>query len=265
MSHMIGQVVSQSANKTMLEKKISDVTNAWIEHLEKVVTVPLCLTYTMGKVGSSAIHKSLKMSNIPTLHLHTMRNDLIDKAVRDEGIKPAISASIVAQKLVKYLSDNKQIERVKVITLVRRPDERNLSAFFQNASKYGITPNTDEKEAFRIFIEKYHHHIPNRWFDDEIKKYLGLDVYKEKFCRESKFIGGQGMPLLLLESSLSNNIKTDLLSQFLGVKVSELQFENVASDKPIAKLYGATKRLLRTDQNYKTQMENTKYFNHFYA
>ena len=81
---------------------------------------------------------------------------------------------------------------------MRRPDERNLSAFFQNASKYGITPNTDEKEAFRIFIEKYSHHIPNRWFDDEIKKYFGLDVYKEKFCRESKFIGGQGKPLLLL-------------------------------------------------------------------
>lgn len=262
---MIGQVVSQSANKTMLEKKISDVTNAWIEHLEKVVTVPLCLTYTMGKVGSSAIHKSLKMSNIPTLHLHTMQQDVIDKAIRDDRMRPNYFASIVARKLLKYLSDNKQIERVKVITLVRRPAERNLSAFFQNASKFGITPNTDENEAFRIFIEKYHHHIPNRWFDDEIKKYLGLDVYKEKFCRESKFIGGQGMPLLLLESSLSNNIKTDLLSQFLGVKVSELQFENVASDKPIAKLYGATKRLLCTDQNYKTQMENTKYFNHFYA
>lgn len=262
---MIGQAVPQSAYKTMLEKKISDVTNAWIEHLEKVVTVPLCLTYTMGKVGSHAIHKSLKMSNIPTLHLHTMRNDLIDKAVRDEGINTDLVASIVAQKLVKYLWDNKQIERLKVITLVRRPDERNLSAFFQNASKFGITPNTDEKEAFRIFIEKYSHHTPNRWFDDEIKKYLGLDVYKEKFCRESKFIGGQGKPLLLLESSLGNNIKTDLLSQFLGVKVSEIQFENVASDKPIAKLYGATKRLLRANQNYKTQMENTKYFSHFYA
>ena len=131
MNQMIRQAVSQSANKTMLEKKISDVTNAWIEHLEKAVTVPLCLTYTMGKVGSAAIHKSLKMSNIPTLHLHTMRSDLIDKAVHDEGINNELFASIVAQKLVKYLSDNKQIERVKVITLVRRPDERNLSAFFR--------------------------------------------------------------------------------------------------------------------------------------
>ena len=87
----------------------------------------------------------------------------------------------------------------------------------------------------------------------------------KKFCKESKFIGGQDKPLLLLESSLNNKIKTDLLSQFLGVKVSELQFENVASGKPIAKLYCATKGLLHADQNYKTQMENTKYFNHFYA
>ncbi len=127
------------------------------------------LIYQMGKVASSSISKSLK-SQYPGIvqHTHTFsENDqkwqvrhLHNWAVREQ-------------------------QPINIISLVREPIGRNVSAFFQTFEKRISISfkdcNFSIEEFQETFLSKYRHDIPLYWFERNIDNNFNIDVYATPF------------------------------------------------------------------------------------
>lgn len=80
------------------------------------------LVYQPGKVASSSIKKALdKVYKGPVVHLHSFERDHGEHSLNRER---------------KNLRQKGDLPKVKIISLVRDPLSRNLSAFFQNLHKF---------------------------------------------------------------------------------------------------------------------------------
>jgi len=104
--------------------------------------------YQMGKVASSTIYSSIKKQyNGLTFHGHNFREGMTDDLL----------------KRFFHEYQNNKFE-IKLISLVREPVSRNLSAFFENFKRdVGIDYKDSEynpTDLLNIFLENYNHDIP---------------------------------------------------------------------------------------------------------
>ena len=229
------------------------------------------LIYTMAKVGSMSLYRSLKdQVGVPVFHIHTMQQKKIEEAYqlcRAKGWWPDSKnpgALIYHQKI-------KRKKSVKIITAVRDPIARNVSAFFevfrfytgQNATKYkGKTINLQE-----VFMEALPHQFPLTWLDDELKTSTGIDVYQQPFdpTKKYKIYHFQNIDLLLLRTDLEDQHKEKVVCEFLQLPDFKLQNYNVGSEKAYAKLYHNFKTQINLPEAYLTKMLESKYCQHFYS
>jgi len=93
---------------------------------------PLIIVYQMGKVGSRSVFESLKESGVkPIFHVHRMIPSNIERVkngYRKRNVTPLNEriGPILYNKILKSK------RKAKIITLIREPLGRNISAFFQN-------------------------------------------------------------------------------------------------------------------------------------
>jgi hypothetical protein len=79
--------------------------------------------------------------------------------------------------------------RLKIVTLVRDPVGRNVSMYFQHLhywlAYYFTELKSDRVEEVDVLIdcfrETFAHRYPLEWFDRELKRLTGLDVYEHSF------------------------------------------------------------------------------------
>ncbi|MFX0095615.1 MAG: putative capsular polysaccharide synthesis family protein, partial [Candidatus Hodarchaeota archaeon] len=131
----------------------------------------LILVYTMAKVGSRTIRQSLINYGIPAFQIHSLTNK---QGVPFWG--------------VRYLQKNLDYRRWKIVSLVRDPVAKNVSAFFTRIHKttslasYVRQYKSLTLENLRdIFLENFNHDIPSDWIDQELKKVFRFDVYSIEF------------------------------------------------------------------------------------
>ena len=91
-------------------------------------------------------------------HIHWM----LDDTGEFPGIRPHIVEKIKNQE-----------QQFKIITTVREPVARNISAFFQQVAKYCQQNNMDytkatAEELHELFLKVYDIHWPDEWFKREI-------------------------------------------------------------------------------------------------
>jgi len=150
------------------------------------------LIYQMGKVGSSALEKSIEGS----IHLHDLMSISASKQispVRAQLHKP--KTNYVKRLLKRAIMINmlKRKQHVRIISLVREPIGRNISMLFQSlpfwvADKYLKDDSAVRSERPQLlheaFEEHVNHHYPLEWFDNEIKALTGIDVFIHPFDHE---------------------------------------------------------------------------------
>jgi Putative capsular polysaccharide synthesis protein len=240
---------------------------------------PPVLVYQMGKVGSSSVYFSLKELGIkPVFHPHFLLPFLVrdDREVFDESIKSSLKMKfkkIVARRNGYFIYKNiiAAKRKVKVISLTREPISRNISAFFQSfereTGKRYEDANFTPQELTDIFIKFYPHHIPLQWFDENIKKCLGIDIYEYAFPKEQGFLSihKDNIDLLVIKSEIADNVKEQAIADFLGLKEFKLARMNVGENKSYRDMYKAFKQALKLPSSYVEEMCNSKYFNHFYT
>ena len=82
--------------------------------------------------------------------------------------------------------------------MVREPISKNISQFFQNVEvsypefAYSekinlLSENEMIEEMIHFFIKNFIHDDPLVWFDVEMKKFTGIDVYEEEFPHEKGY------------------------------------------------------------------------------
>jgi len=162
-------------------------------------------------------------------------------------------------------------KNIKIISLVREPISRNVSAFFE-VFRYHTGAESahfkDEMETLQqTFMQKLQHDFPLIWFDKEFKTTTGIDVYNQPFDTEKKYkiFQKDNIDLLLLRIDLPDSEKELIVQTFLGISDFELINSNVGAEKEYASLYQSFKEQLVLPTTYLDQMLDSKYCRHFYT
>jgi hypothetical protein len=147
------------------------------------------LIYQMGKVGSTSLAKALGDGAIQ-IHNFFPRNELCPH-------KPSYRSSFYKRpihwmfyRLIRL--GVRRRRKLKIITLVRDPIGRNIATYFQDLHYWlsyyfsEIRPNHLAREEdidilVACFRETFDHKYPLDWFDKELKRITGVDVYEHQF------------------------------------------------------------------------------------
>jgi hypothetical protein len=217
---------------------------------------PPVLIYQFGKVGSTSIQDSL-LPRWPGLvvHAHTINQ------------RDGEPAQVKAVREVLQRAE----ERVFIITTVRDPIARNISAFFQNFERETGSCDTEAyrfsvQSLIELFLEKFPHDTPLKWFDNNLKVSTGIDVFEYNFPPVGvQMIRRGNVDLLLMKSEIPDWLKESAIEQVLGLDQFRLKAENVGHQKCYAKTYRDFLHTFVAPDWYVQKMYGSRLFQHFYS
>jgi len=234
--------------------------------------------HQMGKVGSRSIVNAVEGLGLwPCFHTHvlsTTHNPSLRPEV--EPVVPPRHAEIPDHIFASRDLRAQFIDRglpVAVLTAVREPIGRNVSAFFQNLDGFvegsGANPE-DPHELYELFRKEYFHFQPQRWLDQELNEPLGIDVFEEPFPTSGVLaLEAEPHGILVLKASVPDERKGEALSAFLGVEGLAIARVNVTAKK--AKRAGRSNTLsgfmacVGQDEAYIDEMLSMKMTQHFFT
>lgn len=253
------------------------------------------VVYQMGKVGSSTIKKSLHSLDVgrPVYHVHFLTQSLIDfyegKRKKLFGTDRVSDLKHIwqYQYLSKQLAKGGLSDKWKVVTLVREPISRNLSAFLETVDveatddgRYRLKADTksayefdvtvgleDVEQLVQIFLKEFEHDVPLKFFDEQIKTVLGIDVFESEFPKDKgyKIYEGETAELLVLKLEKLEECVGDAFREFLGAEDFTLQNTNVASKKVYAPIYKELKEKIVLPHEYIDTMYDSRFMQYFYT
>ena len=217
------------------------------------------LVFQMGKVGSKTVVNSLRQAlpDATIHHLHFLHDlDSVEQSIRNAWYySPAQMDHLNHCRAIRREIDaNNPAQRWKVITLVRDPIGKAVSAFF-----YNIDPDK-AKQEFRWFnkgrvvrklvnqfVENLHFKDSSNWFDQQLRPVFGVDVFAEPFPVEQGYhiYHGANADILLLKLERLNSCAAEAFGDFLGLEGFTLADTNRAQDTSYARIYRAFKDRLR--------------------
>lgn len=217
---------------------------------------PPVAIFQMGKVGSTSLKDSLTPI-WPGLTIHT-HNIMKDVERNRQSVK------LVYERVIRKGGP------LFIISPVREPIGRNVSAFFENFQRHtGLKYNESTvpiDELIRLFLEKLNHGIPLTWFDRILKPVLGIDVYQYEFPSNGiQVIQHDNTKLLLMRCELPDHVKESAVKDFLALPVFSLSNWNVGSQKPYAETYRNFRRAFVAPDWLLARAYQSRFFNHFYG
>jgi hypothetical protein len=238
----------------------------------------------MGKVGSSSILDSIKALKLdrPIFHMHHFHPNSIH--IREMMLREVFGSHESVNRFGIYEANfvmkhvlQRPYKKLTIISLVRDPVARNLSSFFTNhdifipdciqlyrAGRIGVP------EITRQYLEKFHEHTyPLSWFDDEMKRVFGIDVFSDEDLHsrdERVFVYRRDLlELLVLRTEDIDDVAQQALQEFLGLEDLELKHANVAADKEYSRVYRDFRNHVKLPEEYLTRMYDSKYAKLFYS
>ncbi|MCP4959177.1 MAG: hypothetical protein GY925_07895 [Actinomycetia bacterium] len=116
----------------------------------------------------------------------------------------------------------------------------------------------------RIFLEIFPHDYVTGWYEQEFKRFTGIDVFDVEFdvTRGATSISCGQFDLLLLRSDRLND-NLPLISEFVGSAI-KLTRENEASDKWYGPVYEEFREGLKLPEVLVERLLTTQYTSHFF-
>jgi len=231
------------------------------------------LVYQMGKVASKSVALSVaRYPGISVFHLHILNPSNYEAAERQQRI-------LLGDDDVSYVLDASRIvyngliatgQPTKIVTLVREPIGRNISAYFQNLDFWWKTPDAHRKipmpELVDRFLQDFPHQEPLTWFDNEFRPATGVDVYSLPFPQQQGFqrINAGTLNVLVLRHDLDDRIKASHLGMLLAIDDFRLLRENTAEGKRYREKYKEFLNSVCLPSNYIDEMLGSRYARHFF-
>lgn len=260
-------------------KEVTGITNTLNkEELDEVI-----LVYQMGKVGSRTVENSIRKvignRKAEIIHIHEIGGDYRKKYrsnyffyAKSSKERIRLYLGYIVRKVYKhrFLSLVYKAKRVKIISLVREPIGRNVSALFQayEFMNEGRQKNTefDLNMLSKLFYEKVDHSAPEKWFDYEMKPNFGIDVYTEPFDFDNGYkvyTNGKVELLVVRLEDLEKNQK--IIGDFLDLNEFKIVNKNIGEKKWYSQIYNKFKRQFKPTKEYLDNVLNTNYAKHFYT
>ena len=160
--------------------------------------------------------------------------------------------------------------RFRVITLVREPISRNISAFFQNLD--GMVGKSDAHqlatdELIESFLTGYPHDVPLTWFEKELLPTTGIDVYSKPFPFDVGYttFEHEKVRALVMRHNLDDEKKASSLCEFLKLDELSMRKANVAEQKTYADASRQFLDSIKLPESYVDRMLSSKYATHFWS
>jgi hypothetical protein len=247
--------------------------------LEKFRKPPI-LIYQMGKVGSSSVYKSLSEHNLGSsiYHIHNLNEDQA-KSELTRHIQMSGSTrrydflwnSLHLSTRVK----SQTTEKWPIVTLIREPVKRNISAFFQaldriNPELYqeNLEGNINTKKLLDFFINSFsQHNVPEDWFDHQLKNVFGIDVFSKPFLEQKGYsiYENDKAKVLLLRLENLNACSENAFKEFLGIENFTLTSANIGEKKAYKIMYKHFLSNVNLPEDYIEDIYSSKFAKHFYS
>lgn len=246
---------------------------------EELCSSSVILVYQMGKVGSRTVFKSLKtnLKDQSIYHVHTLDSQKANNSWRninlyDESTNWSRIQSVWISKVLSNRLETLKKKELKVITIVRDPIARNISLFFENVKTKKIirSGSFDIKDLIKAFWkEKYVTSNPFNWFDEELKRFLEIDVYSLNFPKEQGYGFIQHKQnkiniLLLKLETFKKSLQTSL-SEFLDLEKLIITPDNLARKKFYYDIYNLFKSEITFSQEYLEEIYGHPLVQYFYT
>jgi hypothetical protein len=246
------------------------------------VGYPPILIYQMGKVGSSAVYKTLRKAGLknPVLFLHFLSQDLpeVKKLFDRAGVLPAPYHVFLGEALRRRILGFPD-PICKIISLVRDPIDRTVSDLYQNPAFAGAvdlygsgTGIIDAGRAVRFLKtalseEKTFKYI-NEWFDRELKRVFGIDVFNRPFPVDAGvavYRAGNAEALVIRLENLSGAGEA-AIANFLNLEHPfRIQPGNIRRETPAGESYLRVKQALRLPRDLCERIYAGRFARHFYS
>ena len=240
------------------KRKIHDfrVGRLWLR-AKRLWSLPnAILVYQSPKTGSTTMQTTLQNAEIASVQLH--------------HLFPATGVEELDEAYA-YLVQKFRRDGVKIITVARDQIAWALSLFMEQFIDEIVTTSIIdydlEAEAPRWMTELLKDNEESTWFDKEIKKATGVDIYQYPFDKERGYVWikeGNIEILLLKLEMLSKN--TAIIGEFVGKPGIELVTSHVGAEKNSKYIYAELKKQIRIPAELlDSQYKNNKYMDHFYT
>lgn len=187
----------------------------------------------MGRVGSGTIYRTLVKARYPAVHCHYLEKS----KMRDMNA---------------WWTVKKNNRDVYVISPIRKPVRRNLSAYFLNNHQNSGLSLSD-------FMKHYNHEVPLTWLDNELGKFWGVDVYAEPFDKARGWQIYKGHILIIRAMNIDAEWD-NAFNALTGENAPPLVYDNVTK-QPLYKEFLNKK----PPKEYYEWMHSSKYYQHFYG
>jgi hypothetical protein len=204
------------------------------------------LIYQMGKVGSTSLanalgDRAIQIHNFFPSNEPCLRRPLYWSALNKKPLHWAF-----------YHAIRQGIRRrrtLKIITLVRDPIARNVSMYFHDLHYWlayyfsEVRPDgvgrEDVDTLIDCFRQTFDHNYPLDWFDRELKRLTGIDVYEHAFDRTTGCtkIDKDGVSLLIVQTEKLREC-WHVVEEFCGRKL-EIREDNRGARNWYGALYAA--------------------------
>ncbi len=242
------------------------------------------IVYQMGKVASSSVLRMFEDAGYNRerlLHVHTLNPQaMMMKIINNEDwqkirhVNDQIEAFRAIRKLYGVGGERLFDGRVKIISLVRDPLARAMSAFFFRHADFfpGMIERYEAgyltvEEIAEVFYKRHQRKKALVWFDNEFKPSIGIDVFEFPFQKEKGYIHikTSKFDLTLLQSEILWKADTALLEKIFEIPGLEMPTINTSSTKPYEKIYKEFKRKIAIKEEILDLHYNQKFTRHFYS
>jgi hypothetical protein len=240
------------------------------------ITDPV-VVFQMGKVGSTGVYRALVAANlgVPVHHVHLMEDlDAIEDGVRRLYPNPVHTLREIEKgRRIRRELDQRRSRGSNVVTLVRDPVARNVSAFFEGIeevlpeARTLLSTDAPHDELLDAFLNRFDNGAPLGWFDGQMKPVFGIDVFATPFPHERGFqiIEGNSARVLILRTADLAQASADAFRSFLGVTLGPLGVQNDSAGKWYADAYRDFLARLRLPDGYLDEMYDSRMARHFFS
>lgn len=173
-----------------------------------------------------------------------------------------------AESVNKVLENHRSKEKV-IITLVRDPIARDVSAVFQSWDTIFKTNDFNSINSEQIVeqLSKSPFNQTENWFNTEFKEYTGIDILKLPFNKDDGYAVYRAgkYRLLVLKLERLSDCYREAISDLLGTKNNVLGSYNLTSNKTGAPVHKKVKDSFALPGNRLDEIYSSDFLRHFYT
>jgi len=236
------------------------------------------IVYQMGRVGSVSVYRPLRARGLPhpVYHVHNLVGlDELERKIRAARARPALSLEQIARdREIARLIRSHPERRWNVVSLVREPVARHVSAFFQELDEYypGIRAEYEagrcDLDALRAgFWARHARHQLDAWFDEQLKPVFGIDVFAAPFPTERGYLvarRGRTTLLLIRLEDLERCVRRAFRDAF-AIPDMRVGRDNGADERWYRDLYRRFLAELVVPGSYLDEVYRSRFARHFYT